>query len=171
MATINISISAGEITGQVLLNALMSWPLFWVVAMLMEHFIAGPFAEFICKKFGGQTDGFNARILFRIVFTVLGMSFIMSWLGLIYGELVSTGTVTTQVFTDFLLSWPRNFFLAFWIEILIAQPIARASMKALHTRKERAEIVEFVPNEAELSKNYLIDDATVLRNLKNKRKK
>ena len=94
----------------------------------------------------------------------------MSWFGLIYGELVSTGTVTTQVFTDFLLSWPRNFFLAFWIEILVAQPIARAAMKALHNRKDRAEIIEFVPNEAELSKNYLIDDATVLRNLNNKHK-
>ena len=163
MCAINVSLGAGRIDGQVIISIIYSFPLFFVLAMLMEHFVAGPFAEFMCRKFGGETDGFNARILFRILFTVLGMSFIMTWLGLIYGELVSTGTVTTQVFTDFLLAWPRNFFLAFWIEILIAQPIARKVMKTVHARKQRSEIIEFTPDMA-MQKNYLVDENEIKRN-------
>ena len=169
MCAINVSLGAGRIDGQVIISIIYSFPLFFVLAMLMEHFVAGPFAEFMCRKFGGETDGFNACILFRIVFTVLGMSFIMTWLGLIYGELVSAGTVTTQVFTDFLLAWPRNFFLAFWIEILIAQPIARKVMKTVHARKQRSEIIEFTPDMA-MQKNYLVDENEIKRN-QNQRKK
>ena len=145
MATFNISLSFGTINGQILLNILYSWPLFFVIAMLLENFVAGPFAIFMCKKFGGETDGFNARIWFRIIFTVTAMSFLMTFVGLLWGEILS-GSVTTKIFSDFLIAWPRNFFVVFWIETLIAQPIARACMKKLHTSKQ-AKIVEFTQNE------------------------
>ncbi len=166
MCAINICLGAGVVNGGVIISILYSFPLFFVLAMLLEHFVAGRFAEFMCKKFGGKTDGFNARILFRILFTVLAMSFLMTWLGLIYGELLSIGTVTTAVFTDFLLAWPRNFFLALWIEILIAQPLARKVMRTLHARKERSSAI-LEPN---MQVNYLVDDSAE-RNRFNKNKK
>ena len=171
MCAINIILGAGRVDGGVIISILYSFLLFFVLAMLMEHFVAGKFAEFMCKKFGGQTDGFNARILFRILFTVLVMSFGMTWLGLIYGELISTGTVTTEIFTDFLLAWPRNFFLALWIEILIVQPIARKVMRTVHAKKEAKITVNegtgIAPN---MQVNYLIDDSQA-QNRHNRNKK
>lgn len=39
--------------------------------------------------------------------------------------------------------WPRNFCVAFWCEILLAQPIARFVMKQIHkTKKDNAELEE-----------------------------
>ncbi|MGM9931203.1 MULTISPECIES: hypothetical protein [Bacillaceae] len=38
---------------------------------------------------------------------------------------------------NFFYIWPRNFCIAFWVEALIAQPIARQAMKKLHKRQDR----------------------------------
>lgn len=42
------------------------------------------------------------------------------------------GEFNTVNFENFLHIWPRNFGIAFWIELLIAQPIARFVMKKMH---------------------------------------
>ncbi|WP_281242200.1 hypothetical protein [Sediminibacillus halophilus] len=36
--------------------------------------------------------------------------------------------------------WPRNFFIAFWVEVLIAPPAARFAMKKLHTSQEQTKV-------------------------------
>ncbi|WP_462406260.1 hypothetical protein [Gracilibacillus sp. Marseille-QA3620] len=38
---------------------------------------------------------------------------------------------------ELLLYLARNFCIAFWVEALIAQPIARQAMKKLHKRQDR----------------------------------
>ncbi|WP_209300556.1 hypothetical protein [Lentibacillus salicampi] len=40
--------------------------------------------------------------------------------------------ISLEPIQTFFYSWPRNFFIAFWGEALIAQPIARFAMKKLH---------------------------------------
>ena len=39
---------------------------------------------------------------------------------------------SSKPFKNFFYIWPRNFGIAFWIELIIAQPIARFVMKKLH---------------------------------------
>lgn len=43
--------------------------------------------------------------------------------------------ISLEPFRNFLHIWPRNFGIAFWIELSIAQPIARCVMKTLHSRQ------------------------------------
>lgn len=50
----------------------------------------------------------------------------------IIGTWVGTKEITLEPFKNFLHIWPRNFGVAFWIELLIAQPIARFVMKKSH---------------------------------------
>ncbi|MBH9965987.1 hypothetical protein [[Bacillus] enclensis] len=40
-------------------------------------------------------------------------------------------------FENFLHVWPLDFGIALWIELLVAQPIARLAMKQLHRSQER----------------------------------
>jgi hypothetical protein len=47
------------------------------------------------------------------------------------------GEVSLKPIQSFFYSWPRNFFIAFWVEALIAQPIARFAMKKLHASQAR----------------------------------
>lgn len=54
---------------------------------------------------------------------------------LIAGPLVGTKHISLDPLKNFLHTWPRNFGVAFWIEVLVAQPIARYAMKILHSRQ------------------------------------
>jgi hypothetical protein len=45
--------------------------------------------------------------------------------------------VSMEPFQNFLHIWPRNFGIAFWVEMLVAQPIARFAIKKLHHRQAR----------------------------------
>ena len=56
-------------------------PIIWIVAMLVENFIVGKISFILVSKFSGESDGFNAKILFNILFCVTGMSAIMTILG------------------------------------------------------------------------------------------
>lgn len=68
-------------------------------------------------------------------------------------------------------SWACAFFLTLWIEILIAQPIARKVMRTVHAKKEAKitanEGTGIAPN---MQVNYLIDDSQA-QNRHNRNKK
>ena len=105
----------------------------WVIVVLLVRFVAGPLVGKVMPKFVGQTDGFNARVLLNILLNVTVLSFLL----LIIGTWVGMKEVSLEPFQNFLHIWPRNFGIAFWVEMLIAQPIARFAMKKLHHRQAR----------------------------------
>ena len=82
-------------------------------------------------KFVGQTDGFNARVLLNTLLNVTVLSILLT----IIGTWVGTKQISLDPFQNFFHSWFRNFGVAFWIELLIAQPIARFAMKKIHARQ------------------------------------
>jgi len=86
--------------------------------------------------FSDTTDGFNAKMLFTIFFTVIGMSLIMTLIGDMLGNGISLASFAA------LSHWPRNFSIALFCELLIAQPLARFVMKTLHLRQESKLTVE-----------------------------
>lgn len=130
MSTVNIGLEFGKLDREVFMIILKSFPLIFIIAMLLEVLVMGRIAEKLVHTFSEETDGFNAKMLFTIFFTVIGMSLIMTLIGNILGNGISLATFAS------LAHWPRNFCIALFCELLIAQPPARFVMKKLHLRQE-----------------------------------
>lgn len=137
MLLLNIGTSFGRLDSEVLFIIIKMVPLIFIIAMLLESFVVGKIASRLVNKFIEPTDGFNARILFNILFCVTGMSASMT----IIGGMIGMGKLSLEPFYTFFAHWPRNFFVAFWCEILLVQPFARFVIKNIHRYKEKKESV------------------------------
>ena len=68
------------------------------------------------------------------------MSVILSFLGGVVGESIGGllgghGVDLGALAENWPRIWPRNFCIAFWVEMLVAQPAARMVMVRIHTKK------------------------------------
>lgn len=138
MTSLMVILSAGEFNGEVAFAILKTLPIIWIIVMIIEPALIGRMAEALTAKFTQPTDSFNAKILFRIVFTVIGMSVIMTFVG----DIVGNG-FHPEIFSNWLQNWPRNFVIVLLAESLVIQPIARFAMVKLHDsqdKKTQAEI-------------------------------
>lgn len=118
---------------EVYLDTLKIIPFMWVIVVLLVSLVAGPIVGKVMPKFIGQTDGFNARVLLNTLLNVTVLSILLS----IIGTWVGMKQISLEPFKNFLHIWPRNFGVAFGIELLVAQPIARFVMKKLHQSQAR----------------------------------
>lgn len=115
------------------LETLRIIPIMWVIVIILVRFVAGPLVGKVMPKFVGKTDGFNARVLLNTLMNVTVLSVLLT----IIGSWVGMREISLEPFQNFFHSWFRNFGVAFWIELLIAQPIARFAMKKLHSKQAR----------------------------------
>jgi len=115
------------------LETLKIIPFMWMIVVLLVKFVAGPLVGKVMPKFVGPTDGFNARVLLNTLLNVTVLSILLT----IIGTWIGTKQISLEPFQNFFHSWFRNFGVAFWIEILIAQPIARFAMKKIHAKQAR----------------------------------
>ncbi|WP_245792755.1 DUF2798 domain-containing protein [Carnobacterium alterfunditum] len=136
MSTVNISLEFGKLDTEVLMIILKSFPIILIIAMLLEVLVFGRIAEKLVHIFSNDTDGFNAKTLFNILFTVIGMSLTMTVIGTMIGKGFTLASFKA------LSHWPRNFSIALFCELLIAQPPARLVMKKIHLRQESKLIVK-----------------------------
>lgn len=111
----------------------------------MQNLIVGKIANILTTKFVKNSDSFNSRILFTTLFNVIFMSLIMTFIGIV----VMTG-FSSSLLSNFLTAWPRNFCVVLWFELLIAQPLGRAVMKLIHTKK--------VPQKVKVDKIQNLDE-------------
>lgn len=118
---------------EVYLDTLKILPFMWIIVVLLVRLVARPVVGKVLPIFTGQTDGFNARVLLNTLLNVTVLSMLLS----IIGTWVGTKEVSLEPFKNYLHIWPRNFGIAFWIELLVAQPVARFAMKTLHARQDR----------------------------------
>lgn len=132
MTSLNITLAAGEFNADVALMILKALPVMWVIVIIIEPVLIGRFAEKLVSQFTEPTDSFNAKIMFRILFTVLGMSFTMTLIGDIAGNGFSS-----EIVSRFLANWPRNFLIALIAESVVIQPIARLAMVKLHASQDK----------------------------------
>ena len=116
---------------EVYLDTLKIIPFMWIIVVFLVKVVAGPIVGKVMPKFMGQSDGFNARILLNTLLNVSVLSILLS----IIGTWVGTKQISLEPFKNYLHIWPRNFGIAFWIELLVAQPIARFVMKTIHQRQ------------------------------------
>ncbi|WP_342562302.1 hypothetical protein NST84_22145 [Paenibacillus sp. FSL R7-0345] len=114
------------------LETLKVIPIMWIIVILLVRFVAEPLVGRVMPKLVGQTDGFNARVLLNTLLNVTVLSILLT----IIGTWVGTKHISLEPFQNFFYSWFRNFGVAFWIELLIAQPIARFAMKKLHSKQQ-----------------------------------
>lgn len=126
MTTFNVLLNTGEVSAQALQSIAIYFPLMFVIAMLVEPLLVGRLAEKAMHRLSPSTDSGNAKILFRMVFTVFGMSLVMTGIG----NLIFMGM--DEWLNRMLHDWPRNFLVVLLLEALLIQPIARAVMVKLH---------------------------------------
>ncbi|MEH7251876.1 hypothetical protein V7111_07100 [Neobacillus niacini] len=125
-------------TKETYIETLKVIPFVWIAVVLLVNLVAKPLVSKLLPKFIGPTDGFNARVLFNIVFSVTILSILLT----VIGSWIGMREISMEPIHNFFYIWPRNWFISFWVEALIAQPIARFAMKKLHesqyTRIQRA---------------------------------
>ena len=85
-------------------------------------------AQKAMKRFVRAKDRAEAHALARTVCMVTGMSLAMSLI-----RLVLAGTPLAELPLRFTSAWPINFCAAFWLQILVAGPIARIVLRAVRT--------------------------------------
>ena len=133
MLTFNVYLNIGTLNYNTFIIIVKLLPLVWIVAMIIETLFIGKIAEKLVNKFSSENDGFNAKILFNILFCVTGMSALMT----IIGAFIGNGKITIEPIITFPSHWPRNFFIALWCEMLLAQPVARLVMKKIHLKQKK----------------------------------
>ena len=126
--------------GKFLKRYLVIWPFVFITAFVLATTVVSWIANRVVRKFIGPQDSANAYICFNIIINVLLMSVILSFLGgvigLSVGHLLGGPSVDiVQLAENWPRIWPRNFCIAFWVEMLIAQPAARFAMTKIHEKK------------------------------------
>lgn len=109
-------------------------PFAWIALMVLLNLVVKPTVGILSKRLAGETDSFNARVLLNIVLNVSMISFVMT----IIGPWIGMGQINLDTLQHFFPMWFRNFGIAFWVELLFAQPIARAVMKSIHTKQRES---------------------------------
>lgn len=102
-------------------------PFIWlsVIAIVLLTYIP---AEKMTAKIVSKGDSFHAHITINILCTV----FLMSILLTVIGTWVGTRSITWEPIQNFFYKWPRNFAISLFVEMCIAQPIARLAIYKLH---------------------------------------
>ena len=90
-------------------------------------------AEKMTAKIVSKGDSFNAHIVVNILCTVLMMSVLLT----VIGTWIGTRSVSWEPIQMFFHKWPRNFSISLFVEMCIAQPVARFALYRLHLRLDK----------------------------------
>lgn len=116
-----------EFSFSVWLNVLKVIPFIWLCIIALVLITHKP-ADWLTNKIVAKDDSFNAHITINILCNVLLMSIFLT----VIGTWIGSGHFSLEPIVMFFYKWPRNFTIAFGVELLIAQPIARFVMKKMH---------------------------------------
>ncbi len=140
MILFNMCKSLGGVEPEYIVQTIICLPLVWVVVMILMSFLVGRVADRVVRTFSSPSDSTNARIFMNIVCCVAMMSVIMTAVGPLVSS-VFEGSLNLSGFENWLSNWPVNFCLAFWVEMLVAQPAARAVMRHIHLNAVKGGVV------------------------------
>lgn len=104
----------------------------WIVVVLfvlLTHTPSSKMTSLLLSK----EDSFNAHIIINCLINVMMMSILLtvvaSWIGM--------RSISWLTIEQFFYKWPRNFTIAFLVEVLIAQPFARMILLKKHLVEEK----------------------------------
>ncbi|UWD49604.1 hypothetical protein NYR90_05050 [Clostridioides difficile] len=110
-------------------------PLIWVsvIAIVLLTYIP---AEKLTSIIVSKDDSFNSHIVVNILCTVLLMSILLT----VIGTWIGTRSITLEPIKMFFYKWPRNFAISLFVEMCIAQPIARFVIFKVHLFKDAKKV-------------------------------
>lgn len=114
------------------LGVLRVLPLLWVVVVAVVLLTRKP-AMWLMSLIVAKGDSFRAHIFADTVCSVFLISVILT----LVGPWIGTWHVSTDSVTHFFENWPRNFMIAFVVEALLAQPVARLVFRGHHHRVDK----------------------------------
>ncbi|SJZ86416.1 hypothetical protein SAMN02745116_01650 [Pilibacter termitis] len=112
-------------------NTLKILPFMWIVVVIFV-LLTHPIAEKMANNITAEKDSFHSKMTINILCNVLLMSIFLT----VIGTWIGTRQISLMPITHFFQFWPRNFTVAFGVELLIAQPIARGILFAIHKRAD-----------------------------------
>ncbi|AJY60886.1 hypothetical protein DM473_02170 [Lactobacillus helveticus] len=102
-------------------------PFMWMAVIIIVLLAQKP-AIVLKNQFVDKHDSFGAQITVNILCNVIIISVIMT----IIGTWIGQRQISFAPFYTYFNNWPRNFGIAFAVEALIAQPIARKVLLFKH---------------------------------------
>lgn len=87
-------------------------------------------AQMLTSRLVRPGDSFRAHMVLNALCSVLLISLVMT----VVGTWIGTRQVSTEPLEQFAHLWPRNCTIAFLVEALLAQPVARQVMRRCHQR-------------------------------------
>lgn len=110
-------------------------PFIWLSVVMIVLLTYIP-AEKMTASIVSKDDSFNSHIIVNIMCTVLLMSVFLT----VIGTWIGKRSLTLEPITMFFYKWPRNFAISFFVELCIAQPIARLIILKIHRAKDKSHI-------------------------------
>lgn len=107
-------------------------PFIWIVVVALV-LITYVHASIITNKILKKDDSFNAHMIVSTLVTVFMMSIVLT----VVGTWIGCRSITMEPIQHFFYKWPRNYSIALFVEMIIAQPIARYAMYKLHILKDK----------------------------------
>jgi len=150
VSVISVNVIAPLITFAEIGVSLQAWlgvvrvlPLLWPTVIVLVLLANKP-ATALRNRIARQGDSFHATVTIDILCNVLLLSITLS----VIGFWIGTGHVTLEPVTGFFGNWPRNFAIAFFVEALVAQPVARFALEKYHERTDQQLLQVELPTEA-----------------------
>lgn len=126
-----ISFSEIGFSAEVYFHTLQILPFIWC-AVIPTVLITQKPTSILVSKIMKDGDSFSSAMVINALINVFLMSIILT----IVGSWIGEGSISAEPIQHFLMKWPRNFAIAFAVELLIAQPIARHIISKIHTKKD-----------------------------------
>ena len=105
-------------------------PVIWIVVVILALITHQP-ASVLTQKWIGRDNSFNAQMLVSCLINVIMMSLILT----IVGSWIGMRQISLHPIKLFFFKWPRNFAISFFIEVFVAQPIARLVIYKKHLKE------------------------------------
>ena len=121
-------------------------PVLWPTVIVLVLVVNKP-ATALRNRVTRPGDSFHATVTIDILCNVLLLSMALS----VVGFWIGTGRISMEPITGFFGNWPRNFAIALFIEMLIAQPVARTVLRKYHERADQRRASMELPAEACIS--------------------
>lgn len=107
-------------------------PLMWVAVIIIVFLAQGP-ATKLKNAIVDVHDSFASQVTIDILCHVILVSAVMTIIGTWIGQM----QLSIRPFITYFNNWPRNFAIAFAVEALVAQPIARHVLYIKHQHEAK----------------------------------
>lgn len=114
------------------LNTLQIIPFMWLAVIIVVALAQAP-ATKLKNLIVDNHDSFASQVTIDILCHVIVISAVLT----IIGTWIGQRTISLSPFFHYFNNWPRNFAIAFAVEGLIAQPIARKALFYKHSREKK----------------------------------